>query len=93
MTASVFLEHAFAEAEQELNGFVEALTGWRNAPQLWVDYDRSRTDRDRPWLVKDGADCDRVRGHFRWLAAATTYAESLAASMPGATFKPFEPML
>ena len=91
MTACLFLEHAFAEAEQELNGFVEALTGWRNAPQLWVDYDRW-TDSERPWAVKDGADRDRMRGRFRWLAAATTYAESLAASMPGATVERFEPM-
>ena len=69
----------------------QLLTGWRNAPQLWVDYDRW-TDSERPWAVKDGADRDRVRGRFRWLAAATTYAESLAASMPGATVERFEPM-
>ena len=93
MPAVVLLEHAFAEAERELDELVKRVVGWRDMSMLRILHDRY--DNERPWMVEqlltNGA-C-LVRGRFRWLAAANAYAEQLAAETPSATVERFEPEL
>ena len=87
------LEHAFAEAERELDELVKRVVGWRDMSMLRILHDRY--DIEQPWMVKQLLTDDTClfRGRFRWFAAAQAYAEQLAAEQPGASVEPFEPPL
>ena len=86
MSACDALTEAFSTAAGELDAHLDRVLAWRDAPDLWLDFDRSTSALwSTPWVVKDGAHGDVPIGRFAEHGRARSFAEAMVSRVDGAS--------